>query len=311
MANDIVKYEGADGIEVTFTAEEVKQRLCPDIGDKELAFVMALCQAQKLNPFTKDVYITKYGDNPAQIVTGKEVFTKRAQANPKFDGMEAGISVINNGKLVRREGSMVLQGEELVGGWCKVYVKGYRVPIFNEVAFHEYAGRKRDGSLNSMWATKGGTMIRKVALCQSLREAFPSDFQGLYGAEEMGADELEPKAQNAASESITAPQTDESAQPIQADFVEVVNDEQIGEYVELCNIFAEMCDKEFYDVHDAVMGSTSMKENGACDEYTEWTIEQMADAVNQLNTWITAASAAHEKAEQMEEPELLDEDIEF
>lgn len=311
MANNIVKYEGADGLEVKFTAQEVKDRLCPNIEDKELAFVMALCQAQKLNPFTKDVYITKYGNNPAQIVTGKEVFTKRAQANPKFDGMEAGISVINNERLVRREGSMVLQGEELVGGWCKVYVKGYRVPIFNEVAFHEYAGRKKDGTLNQMWATKGATMIRKVALCQSLREAFPSDLQGLYGAEEMGADELEPKSQNTASESITAPQTDESVQPIQADFVEVVNDEQIGEYVELCNTFAEMCEKEFFDVHEAIIGSTSMRENGACDEYTEWTLEQMADAMNQLNTWITAASTAQEKAEQMEEPELLDEDIEF
>lgn len=311
MANDIVQYESTDGREITFTAQEVKYRLCPNIDDKELAFVMALCQAQKLNPFTKDVYITKCGNNPAQIVTGKEVFTKRAQANPKFDGMEAGISVINNGKLVRREGSMVLQGEELVGGWCKVYVKGYRVPIFNEVAFHEYAGRKKDGTLNQMWATKGATMVRKVALCQSLREAFPTDFQGMYGMEEMGAYEMETEAPNTASESVTAPQTDESAQPIQADFAEVVNDEQAGEYIELCNIFAEICEKEFFDVHEAILSSTSMRENGASDYYEEWTPQQMEDAMNQLNTWITAATGAQENAEQMEEHELLDEDIEF
>ncbi len=30
-------------------------------------------------------------------------------------------------------------------------------------------------------------MIRKVALVQALREAFPEEFQGLYSAEEMGA----------------------------------------------------------------------------------------------------------------------------
>lgn len=311
MANDIVKYESADGQEITFTAQDVKDRLCPNIEDKELAFVMALCQAQKLNPFTKDVYITKYGDNAAQIVTGKEVFTKRAQANPKFDGMEAGISIINNGKLVRREGSMVLQGEELVGGWCKVYVKGYRVPIFNEVAFNEYYGRKKDGTINQMWATKGATMIRKVALCQSLREAFPSDFQGLYGMEEMGADELEPKAPNTASESITAPHTNESAQAITADFVEIVSEEQVGEYIERCNEFAEMCDKQFDDVHDAIINSSSMMENGASINYADWTLDQMNDAMNQLDVWIAAANNAHEKAEQMEEPELLDEDIPF
>ncbi len=38
----------------------------------------------------------------------------------------------------------------------------------------------------SNWAAKPGTMIRKVALVQALREAFPEDLQALYDAEEMG-----------------------------------------------------------------------------------------------------------------------------
>ena len=33
----------------------------------------------------------KYGSNPAQIIVGKDVFIKRANANPNFDGMKAGI----------------------------------------------------------------------------------------------------------------------------------------------------------------------------------------------------------------------------
>ena len=55
-----------------------------------------------------------------------------------------------------------------------------------EVSFDEYAGRKKDGSLNGQWSKKPATMIRKVALVQALREAFPKTFGGLYSAEEQG-----------------------------------------------------------------------------------------------------------------------------
>lgn len=182
MSSEIVRFESATGQPVRFTSDEVRARLCPNITEQELAFTMALCQAQKLNPFTKDVYIIKYGDGPASIVTSKDTFTKRAQANPRFEGMEAGVTVINNNRIVQRPGSMVLRGESLVGGWCKVYVKGYKVPIFDEVSLAEYSTGK------SGWKKMPATMIRKVALCHALREAFPDDFQGLYGEEEMGAD---------------------------------------------------------------------------------------------------------------------------
>ena len=54
--HELVKYEAADGQMVQFTADDVRARLCPNIEEKELAFVMALCAAQKLNPFIKDVH---------------------------------------------------------------------------------------------------------------------------------------------------------------------------------------------------------------------------------------------------------------
>ena len=217
MSSEIVKFESATGQPVKFTADEVRARLCPSITDKELAFTMALCQAQKLNPFTKDVYIIKYGDGPASIVTSKDTFTKRAQANPRFEGMEAGVTVVNNNRIVQRPGSMVLRGETLVGGWCKVYVKGYRVPIFDEVSLSEYSTGK------SNWTKMPATMIRKVALCHALREAFPDDFQGLYG-EEMGADILSEEqtptqaaAQASAVEAVETVQQPAAAQaPIDA-----------------------------------------------------------------------------------------------
>ena len=41
-------------------------------------------------------------------------------------------------------------------------------------------------------------MIRKVALVQALREAFPEDFQGMYSAEEMNV--VEPEADEPVTE---------------------------------------------------------------------------------------------------------------
>ena len=58
----------------------------------------------------------------------------------------------------------------------------------------EYAGRKKDGSMNGQWSKKPATMIRKVALVQALREAFPKALGGMYTAEEQGQEEPEATA---------------------------------------------------------------------------------------------------------------------
>lgn len=184
----LVKYEDAEGREVVLTREDIINTISsnPRITDKEIKLFIELAKAQKLNPFTKEIFITKYGDYPATFIVGKDVFTKRAQANPLFKGMQAGIIVQRGNGVDQREGSATFSDEMLLGGWCKVYVQGYDVPIYDSVSFNEYAARKTDGSLNAMWASKPATMIRKVAIVHALREAFPSDFQGLYDQSEMG-----------------------------------------------------------------------------------------------------------------------------
>ena len=187
MANELAKYEADNGQQIVLTSEDVRNVISndPNVTDKEVRLFVELCKAQRLNPFIKEAYLTKYGNNPATMVVGKDVHVKRAAKNPRFQGFEAGVTVAANGKLMRREGSMVLPGEQLIGGWCRVHVEGYAVPVYDEVSLDEYAGRKRDGSFNSQWASKGGTMIRKVALVHALREAFPEDLEGMYSAEEM------------------------------------------------------------------------------------------------------------------------------
>ncbi len=163
-----------------------------NVTDQEVKLFIALCSAQRLNPLIKEAYLIKYGSQPAQMIVSKDVYQKRANKNPNYEGKKAGVVVLNlQGVVDYREGSLVVDGETLLGGWCEIYKKGYKVPERVEVSFNEYVGRKKDGSVNNQWATKPATMIRKVAVAQALREAFTEDFQGLYTSEEVGVDENE------------------------------------------------------------------------------------------------------------------------
>lgn len=176
------------------TADTVKNYIAPNATEQEMLMFIELCKAQNLNPFVRDAYLVKYGNQAAQIIVGKDVFIKRASENPNFNGMKAGIVVLNkNGEIQEREGALKLPGEELVGGWCEVYLKDKDYPTKSLVSFEEYAQKTKEGRLNSMWSGKGATMIRKVAQSQALREAFPKELRGLYQQEEMGVEDKLPE----------------------------------------------------------------------------------------------------------------------
>lgn len=169
------------------TADTVRNYLTSGNGkvsDQEVLMFIELCKAQNLNPFVRDAYLVKMGDSyPAQIIVGKDVFIKRASEHPNFNGMRAGIVVLDkNGQMQEREGALKLSGEELVGGWCEVYVKDMKFPIKSTVSLEEYSKSQ------ATWKQMPCVMIRKCAIVTALREAFPEDLQGLYDASEMGVD---------------------------------------------------------------------------------------------------------------------------
>lgn len=186
----IVEFD-CGGETVKLSPAIIKQYLVNGNGtvtDQEVVMFLNLCRFQHLNPFLKEAYLIKYGSQPATIVVGKEVLTKRAMRNPRYAGQRAGVVVqdLETGEVAERIGCIVLDSERLVGGWAKVFVNGYEHPIEMAVSFDEYALKDKDGNARSNWAAKPATMIRKVALVQALREAFPEDLQNLYDADEMG-----------------------------------------------------------------------------------------------------------------------------
>lgn len=181
----------ANGEEVKLTPNMVKRYLVSGdasaVTDQEVMMFITLCKYQHLNPFLREAYLIKYGSQPATIVAGKDTFLKRANRNDKYRGKEDGIIIkTKDGKIEYRNGTFHDTDEKIVGGWAKIYLEGREQPEMATVSFEEYVGRKKDGSINSQWASKPATMIRKVAVVQALREAFPEDFGALYSPEEMG-----------------------------------------------------------------------------------------------------------------------------
>lgn len=167
------------------------------ITEQEALLFLSLCKHQRLNPWINEAYLIKYGDrDPATMVVGKDVFTKRAFKNPNCDGWQAGITIYNKitSEIIDRQGSAYhKETETLIGGWCQVWFKDKQMPLKQSVEIGEYINLKKDGTPNKMWATKPATMIRKVAIVQTLREAFPDDFQNCYFEEEMKVDTEELK----------------------------------------------------------------------------------------------------------------------
>jgi phage recombination protein Bet len=195
MTTEIVKYKDTlSGAEVALSLIEIKRLFCPKATDQEASLFLELCRYQGLNPFVRDAYLLKFGDRPATMVVGKDSFTKRAEAHPQFAGMVAGVIIQapDISGVEYRKGSLILDNEKLVGGWAEIHRLDRKIPTEIPVSFREY------DTGQAGWKSMPGTMIRKVALVQALREAFPNTFAGLYDATEMKVDLPDEDASGAA-----------------------------------------------------------------------------------------------------------------
>ena len=184
MTTTVVKYQDSiSGAEVELSIAEIKRTICPKATDQEAGNFLRLCQYMGLNPFVNDAYLIKYGDGPASMVVGKDAFTKRADSHPQFAGIESGV-VVQRGDAepVHRKGTLILKGEDIVGGWARVARNDRKLDVETTVSFGEFSTGR------SMWAKMPATMIEKVAIVKSLRTAFPATFSGLYDQAEMGID---------------------------------------------------------------------------------------------------------------------------
>ncbi len=178
----IIQYRAMDGVDVKLSPSIVMRYIVSNgeqIDNREIYSFMMMCQARKLNPLAKDCYLQAFKGR-ATVVVSKDYFVRTANLHETFNGMEAGVVVRTaENTLEYREGALVLDGEQLIGGWCNVHDRRREYPSKAVVSFKEYNKGK------SSWLTIPATMIRKVAVVQALREAYPESYGGIYDADEL------------------------------------------------------------------------------------------------------------------------------
>lgn len=181
-----IEYKGVRGEDVKLTIPAIRSLFnVPNASDPEVFVFMKLCEAHHLNPFLREIYIIKYDPKaPASYVVGKDTFTQRAEANPDFTGYRAGVIVQRQNQVVMEDGSFLLPGDVLLGGWFEGRRKRLDIPFMHKVAMSEYSTGQ------SSWKKMPATMIRKVAIVQGLREMFPTMFGGLYDSAELNVESV-------------------------------------------------------------------------------------------------------------------------
>lgn len=141
-----------------------------------------MCKAFGLNPYKRECYAVGYGDN-WNIITGYEVYIKRAERTGKLDGWSCKV-----------EGT----GSEMKAV-ITIYRKDWKEPFVHYVLFDEAVQRKKDGGVTSVWQKMPSFMLRKVAIAQGFRLCFPDELGGLpYTSDEVVQEEINvtpPKAE--------------------------------------------------------------------------------------------------------------------
>lgn len=142
----------------------------------EKAMFVNMAQLYGLNPFKREIYCNVYGEGQyrqCSIITGYEVYLKRAERIGKLDGWNT------------QEIGSIKEGNFAVK--VTIYRKDWTHPFEHTAYYAEVKQTKKDGSLNRFWATQPRFMTKKVAVAQAFRMCFPDEFGGMpYINDELG-----------------------------------------------------------------------------------------------------------------------------
>jgi len=183
----LVIYQSRDGQEIRLSFDVVRKYLVsghPEmVTDQEIVLYMGMAKARGLNPFKKDCYLVKYTTNdPAATIVSIDYFRSRARAQPDCVGWKAGIMIADeNKKIEYRDGSFLMDGENLVGGWFKARPQRWEEEYIWTIALKPYIKTTKEGRPTQFWQLeKQAYMICKVVESQGLRRLWPDEFQGLF-----------------------------------------------------------------------------------------------------------------------------------
>lgn len=138
--------------------------------------------AGNLDPFKREIHIAVYGEGEnrkVSILTGYQVYLKRAERTGKLDGWRAWLE--GDGPQMKAV--------------VEIFRKDWKYSFTHEVYWEEAVQKKKDGNATQFWAKQPRFQLRKVAIAQGFRLAFPDELGSLpYETAELPDSEASPDA---------------------------------------------------------------------------------------------------------------------
>lgn len=153
--------------------------LLKDLTEGEKSTYLEICKAFNLNPFKREVHVSKY-NGQMSIITGYETYIKRAERTGQLDGW----SVTTSGGVESKDLKAVVT----------IHRKDRSHPFIWEADYNEYVqltdeykdGKKTGNLRPTKFWQKATTMIKKVAISQAFRLCFSDELGGMpYTSDEM------------------------------------------------------------------------------------------------------------------------------
>ncbi len=144
--------------------------LLKDLTNGEKNSYLQIAKAYNLNPFKREIHVSKY-NGQMSIITGYEVYIKRAERSGQLDGWSA----ITQGSVKNNDLKAVIT----------IHRKDRTHPFVWEASYSEFVQKTKEGNVTKFWQ-KADFMIKKVAISQAFRLCFSDELGGMpYTKEEM------------------------------------------------------------------------------------------------------------------------------
>lgn len=178
MSNEIEQIKSTELKPVTeqeLTMHLENLGLLKDLTAGEKNTYLQIAKAFNLNPFKREIHVSKY-NGQMSIITGYEVYIKRAERSGVLDGWE--VECTGEAKDNTLKAKITI--------WRKDRTK----PFTWEAKYSEYVQKTKEGVVNKFWQ-KSETMIKKVVMAQGFRLCFNDELGGMpYTSEEVMTEDI-------------------------------------------------------------------------------------------------------------------------
>lgn len=177
MKNEITTFEGNVNDKVLIEYLDV-MGISPKLEEKEKIQFLNIAKTFGLNPFKREIFCTVYGSGEYKqlsIITGYEVYIKRAERSGQLDGWHA----TTTGSVATND----------LKATVTIYRKDRQHPFIWEVFYDECVQKTKQGSVTKFWE-KANFMTKKVCISQAFRLCFSDELGGMpYTSDEMPSEE--------------------------------------------------------------------------------------------------------------------------